>query len=100
MMPSEPASVSPCSTALSVCEEETLNAGKAKPFALAVSSISAYCSGVAMGMVLLRGDVRFAPESSEVARSAHGSPDAAPRSRQDGRMPRLALAELGIARML
>ena len=77
-MPSEPASVSPCSTALSVCEEETLNAGKAKPFALAVSSISAYCSGVAMGMVLLRGDVRFATESSEVARSAHGSPDAVP----------------------
>src|SRR5918993_3061771 len=50
MMPSEPDSARPCNTALRVCEDETLKAGKAKPLALAVSSISAYCSGVAMGM--------------------------------------------------
>src|SRR5215218_1934762 len=50
MMPSEPASARPCNTALMVFEDETLKAGKAKHLDLAVSSISAYCSGVAMGM--------------------------------------------------
>jgi hypothetical protein len=50
MMPSDPASVRPCRTALMVCDDETLIAGKAKPDFLAVSSISAYCSGVATGM--------------------------------------------------
>src|SRR6218665_547773 len=50
MMPSELTSVSPCSTALSVCVLDTLNAGIANPAALAVLSISAYRSGVATGM--------------------------------------------------
>ena len=50
MMPSEPASAKPWSAAFSVCDDETLMAGNAKPWAFAVSSISAYFSGVAMGM--------------------------------------------------
>ena len=41
----------PCSTALIVCDDETLNAGYANPLAFALSSISAYWSGVATGMV-------------------------------------------------
>ena len=58
MMPSEPASAKPFSAALSVCDDETLMAGKAKPCAFAVSSISAYISGVAMGIGSLPRDVR------------------------------------------
>ncbi len=50
MMPSEPASAKPFRAALSVCEDDTLMAGKAKLPALAASSISAYFSGVAMGI--------------------------------------------------
>ena len=50
MMPSEPASAKPWSAAFSVCDDETLMAGNAKPWDFAVSSISAYFSGVAMGM--------------------------------------------------
>src|SRR3954453_9120736 len=54
-IPSLPASAKPARAAFSVCEEETLIAGKAKDFALAVSSISAYFSGLAIGMAgLLR----------------------------------------------
>ena len=49
-MPSEPASAKPWSAAFRVCDDETLMAGKAKPWAFAVSSISAYFSGVAMGI--------------------------------------------------
>ena len=49
-MPSEPASAKPCSAALRVCDEDTLMAGNAKPCDFAASSISAYFSGVAMGM--------------------------------------------------
>ena len=41
MMPSEPASAKPLRAALRVCEDDTLMAGKAKPLALAASSISA-----------------------------------------------------------
>ena len=41
-MPSEPASVSPCSTALIVDEDDTLMAGNANTLRFAVSSISAY----------------------------------------------------------
>jgi len=50
MMPSEPASAKPLSAALRVWEEDTLIAGKAKALAFAASSISAYFSGVTMGM--------------------------------------------------
>ena len=50
MIPSLPASANPASAAFSVCEDETLMAGKANDFAFAASSISAYFSGVAMGM--------------------------------------------------
>ena len=50
MMPSEPASAKPCSAALRVCDDETLMAGNAKAPAFAASSISAYFSGVAMGI--------------------------------------------------
>ena len=50
MMPSEPASAKPWSAAFRVCEDETLMAGNANAFALAASSISAYFSGVAMGI--------------------------------------------------
>ena len=50
MMPSEPASAKPWRAALRVCEDDTLIAGNAKPRAFAASSISAYFSGVAMGM--------------------------------------------------
>src|SRR5690349_14996108 len=52
MMPSAPASAKPLRAALSVWDEETLIAGKAKAPALAASSISAYFSGVAMGMLV------------------------------------------------
>ena len=55
MMPSLPASAKPASAALSVCEEETLMAGNANACAFAVSSISAYFSGVAMGIGGLLG---------------------------------------------
>src|SRR3954453_5287427 len=55
MMPSEPASAKPCSAALRVCEDDTLIAGNAKPCDFAASSISAYFSGVAMGMSRLLG---------------------------------------------
>ena len=41
MMPSLPASAKPCSAAFSVCDDETLIAGKANAPALARSSISA-----------------------------------------------------------
>ena len=50
MIPSEPASAKPLRAAFRVCEEDTLIAGKAKDPAFAASSISAYFSGVAMGM--------------------------------------------------
>jgi len=50
MMPSEPASAKPCRAAFRVCEDETLMAGNANLPAFAASSISAYFSGVAMGM--------------------------------------------------
>ena len=50
MIPSDPASAKPWSAALRVCDEDTLMAGKAKPCDFAASSISAYFSGVAMGM--------------------------------------------------
>ena len=50
MMPSEPASANPWRAALRVCEDDTLIAGNANAPAFAVSSISAYFSGVAMGM--------------------------------------------------
>src|SRR3954468_7272203 len=49
-MPSDRASASPCRMPLSVCDEVTLTAGKAKPSASARSSICTYCSGVATGM--------------------------------------------------
>ncbi len=54
-MPSEPASAKPLSAAFSVCEDDTLIAGNAKPCDFAASSISAYFSGVAMGMSRLLG---------------------------------------------
>ena len=54
-MPSEPASAKPLSAAFSVCEDDTLMAGNAKPCDFAASSISAYFSGVAMGMSRLLG---------------------------------------------
>src|SRR3954452_18564605 len=57
-IPSLPASANPASAAFRVCEEETLIAGKANDFALAVSSISAYFSGVATGMRGLLGRTR------------------------------------------
>src|SRR4029078_13207497 len=60
MMPSAPASAKPCSAAFSVCEEDTLIAGKAKAPALAACSISAYFSGVAIGMTGLLRDGRAA----------------------------------------
>ena len=50
MIPSLPASANPASAALSVCEDETLMAGNANDLAFAASSISAYLSGVAMGI--------------------------------------------------
>src|SRR5215212_722527 len=50
MIPSLPASAKPWRAAFSVCDDDTLIAGNANEFALAVSSISAYFSGVAMGM--------------------------------------------------
>ena len=50
MIPSLPASAKPASAALSVCEDETLMAGNANDFGFAASSISAYFSGVAMGI--------------------------------------------------
>src|ERR1700712_426320 len=50
MIPSLPASANPASAAFNVCEEDTLIAGNANDFAFAVSSISAYFSGVAIGM--------------------------------------------------
>ena len=50
MMPSEPASAKPLRAALRVCEDDTLIAGNANRFAFAASSISAYFSGVTMGM--------------------------------------------------
>src|SRR3954469_24147051 len=50
MIPSLPASAKPRSAAFSVCEDETLMAGKANDFDFAASSISAYFSGVATGM--------------------------------------------------
>src|SRR5215210_945218 len=50
-MPSEPASAKPCSAAFNVWEELMLIAGYANEPFLAASSISAYTSGVAMGMI-------------------------------------------------
>ena len=50
MMPSLPASAKPLIAALMVSEDVQLMAGKANEFALARASISAYTSGVAMGM--------------------------------------------------
>ena len=50
MMPSDPASANPLSAAFSVCDDETLMAGNAKLPAFAASSISAYFSGVAIGI--------------------------------------------------
>src|SRR3954464_13602364 len=50
MIPSLPASANPASAAFSVWEEDTLIAGNANDFAFAVSDISAYFSGVAIGM--------------------------------------------------
>src|SRR4051794_2194239 len=58
MMPSLPASAKPWRAAFRVCDEETLIAGKANDFAFAVSSISAYFSGVATGMRGLLGRTR------------------------------------------
>ena len=53
MMPSAPASAKPLSAALRVWEDDTLIAGNAKAPAFAASSISAYFSGVAMGIAAL-----------------------------------------------
>ena len=50
MMPSLPASEKPARAALRVCEDDTLMAGNANDFDFAASSISAYFSGVAMGI--------------------------------------------------
>ena len=50
MIPSLPASAKPASAAFSVWEEDTLIAGNANDFDFAASSISAYFSGVAIGM--------------------------------------------------
>ena len=50
MIPSDSASAKPLSAALRVCEDETLIAGNANDWPLAASSISAYFSGVAIGM--------------------------------------------------
>ena len=50
MMPSEPASAKPCRAAFRVWDDDTLMAGNAKEPAFAASSISAYFSGVAIGM--------------------------------------------------
>jgi hypothetical protein len=50
MIPSEPASAKPLRAALSVWEDDTLIAGNAKDPAFAASSISAYFSGVAIGI--------------------------------------------------
>src|SRR5690242_11665821 len=55
MIPSLPASANPCSAAFSVCEDETLIAGKANDFDFAASSMAAYFSGVATGMRKLLG---------------------------------------------
>src|SRR5829696_8792325 len=99
MMPSEPASARPCNTALRVCEDETLKAGKAKPLALAVSSISAYCSGVAMGMKAPSEDGGLG-RVYRLAEGCSGVADVSHRPRQDGRMLQLRLAELGIAPLL
>ena len=50
MIPSDPASAKPCRAALRVWDDETLMAGNANDLFLAASSISAYFSGVAIGM--------------------------------------------------
>src|SRR6478735_3683252 len=52
MMPSDPASAKPFRAALRVCEEDTLIAGNANALPFAVSSISAYFSGVTIGIGL------------------------------------------------
>ena len=49
-MPSDPASANPLRAALRVWDDETLMAGYAKDPAFARSSMSAYTSGVAMGI--------------------------------------------------
>jgi hypothetical protein len=54
MIPSLPASAKPLIAALTVSDDVTLIAGYAKPSAFARSSIWAYTSGVAMGIVVLR----------------------------------------------
>ena len=77
MIPSEPASANPLSAAFSVWEEDTLIAGKAKDPAFAASSISAYFSGVAMGMVeLLSGASygEFHPRASAGSDKAAAEP--------------------------
>ena len=62
-MPSDSASAKPLSAAFSVCDDVTLIAGYAKAPAFARSSISAYTSGVAMGMADSRGLVRLGVRS-------------------------------------
>src|SRR5450759_644074 len=56
-MPSDSASAKPRSAAFSVCEDVTLMPGEAKALSFARVSISAYTSGVAMGILdlLLHG---------------------------------------------
>src|SRR4030095_10988680 len=75
-MPSLSASAKPRSAAFRVCEEVTLIAGYANAPALARSSISAYTSGVAIGMVVLLVDrVRHAAyRRSETCRRARRVP--------------------------
>src|SRR5687768_18524653 len=50
MIPSDSASANPLRAALRVWDEDTLMAGNAKDCCFAASSISAYFSGVAIGM--------------------------------------------------
>src|SRR4051794_20684953 len=81
MMPSLPASAKPCSAAFRVWEDDTLIAGKANDFAFAASSISAYFSGVAMGMRALLTNRRNVPTLDDLevtvrsrSRGIHGGP--------------------------
>ena len=76
MMPSEPASAKPWRAAFSVCDDDTLMAGKAKDPAFAASSISAYFSGVAMGIcVLLESGVGLGAHLSVRLEGLHDAPE-------------------------
>ena len=95
-MPSDSASAKPRSAATIVCEEVQLMAGYAKLPALALSSMAAYVSGVAMGIRRSLRECEVQPRSTVAALLAPSSQTyaQAPQASERARDPRASAREV------